>query len=136
MPTYDGFIINSDFATMGETGNEVTGTITLSGGTTVTSGNTWTSSIDLITPPGESFRCLISSSKIADESYATPRFSVNRAWSGPGSGGIITEVLVYRLNSTTIRVEASAFNPYGSSTSSPAGDEVFTIVVSNLEAPY
>lgn len=136
MPTFDNFITSSDFATMGETGGEITGTITLPGGTTVTSGNTWSSSVDFITPPGGSFRCLISSSKITGGSYATARFSVNRAWSGTGSGGIITEVLVYRVNSTTIRAEASAFNPYGSSVSSPAGNEVFTITVSNLEAPY
>ena len=136
MPLYDGFIINSDFATMGETGAEVSGTITLPGGTTVASGATWSSSIDLTTLPGETFRCLISSSKIAGDTYATPRFSVNRAWSGPGSGGIPVEVFVYRINSTTIRAEASAFNPYGSSVTSPAGDEVFTIIASNLEAPY
>lgn len=133
MSTFRDFIINTEFSTLETIGNDASATVTLPGGTVVASGATWTASADIPIQGSGSFRSLISSSKIPGENYPVSTLTIDRTWSG---SNMTLTIFVYRLNSSTIRVEASAYNPYGVSKTSPAGNEVFTVLVSNMSIPF
>lgn len=134
MQDYSKYILNSDFSTISKLGNDASTIVTLPGGTTIASGDTWSAISDIPISGSGSFRCTISSSKIANTKYPLSTLTVGRTWSG--GMGLTAIIFVYRLNTSTIRVEASVTNFYPTAHTSPAGNEVFTISVANMTLPF
>lgn len=131
MATED-FILDSDYSTINDTGRAI-GTVTLPGSTSIASGATFTASTDISLTGSGAMRLLVSSSKDPGVDYTCSRLESTRTWS---LGVLSVIVVIYRVDSNTVRIALSAFNNYGSTITSPAGNEVFTVSVANVGMPY
>lgn len=125
-------ILSSDYATLNDTGR-ASGTVTLPSGQSIGAFSTFTTSTDVALSGQGAMRLLITSSKDTGNTYSASRFRSTRTWS---LGALDVIIVVFRLSSTTVRINLSAFNGYGSTITAPAGDEVFTVSIANIGMPY
>lgn len=132
MPYPEDYIINTDLATINNTGSGV-GVVTLPSGQFVPAGSVWTATQDVAVGGAGSLRVLINSSKIAGMWYPGTVLRVTRTWSN--GQPIDAVVSAWRINTSTVRIQISLFNP-GTNATAPAGNEVFTVRIANMGMPF
>lgn len=132
MDNAENYILTSDFATMGGSPTAV-GTITLPEGISVLDNATYNQTTDVSLVGSGQIRSLITSSKVSGRAFPVNLLSLSRNWSGWPTSTVIS---VFRLNSNTVRISLQVYNVSGGTIVSPAGNEVFTVSISEVVMPF
>ena len=130
------FIINSDFASLGQ-GPEANVSMSAPSGLSISAGQAYinTQTVQL---PGNGHLRIKATSPSFTGTVSSSRIDVSRQWSLSGSPNINLQfiLLINRDDNNTIRVTLTVFNPYGSTVSLLGGSMSFSLNIKELVLPF
>jgi len=135
----EDFIINSDYATIANDGGPQSISVAFPGGTMISAGDDWVGSTNLVLgTTNASIRTTLSSSKESSTRYVCPILTLLRNATLPGPVSVTVQLTAYvtRVSDDTMQLIVTANNPYGSTMTTEAGDEVFTARINTFISPF